>query len=172
MEKMLRKTSREIHKLRNSKTPRGQPDVVSFKEKMAFFLKSSPTIPPLSMDSDSEVASPTEPLSPLHLLATTTLPSYSSATADQKNSSHSSCIARLSLISTDEKSGEHTPMQSPHTSSPSSPTPTLAATLPPMAGTASLLVRQLTARQATTGAIPKVFRPDVLFSTEDQGVEV
>ncbi|XP_045618718.1 LOW QUALITY PROTEIN: protein kibra [Procambarus clarkii] len=172
MEKMLRKTSREIHKLRNSKTPRGQPDVVSFKEKMAFFLKSSPTIPPLSMDSDGEVASPTEPLGPLHPTLATTLPSYSSATSDQKNSSHSPCISRLPLPSTDQKSGEHTPTQSPHTSSPSSPTPTSTATSSPMPGSASLLMRQLTARQSTTGAIPKVFRPDVLFSTEDQGVEV
>ncbi|KAG7177001.1 protein kibra-like isoform X1 [Homarus americanus] len=167
MEKMLRKTSREIHKLRNSKTPRGQPDVVSFKEKMAFFLKSSPTIPPLSMDSDNEVASPTEPLSPLQPTAATTLPSYASVTSDHKNISHSSCVT-----SEDQKSGEHTPTQSPHTSSPSSPTPTSTTTSPPMPGSASPLVRQLTARQSTTGAIPKVFRPDVLFSTEDQGVEV
>lgn len=182
MEKMLRKTSREIHKLRNSKTPRGQPDVVSFKEKMAFFLKSSPTIPPLTMDSDSDMASPTEPLSPLQPTAATTLPSCSSNTSENKNPTQSSqCITRLQYSGSDQKSDEHTPTQSPPTSSPSSPTstsdtksppPTSTATSSSLPGSASLVVRQLTARQSTTGAIPKVFRPDVLFSTEDQGVEV
>ncbi|XP_068226766.1 protein kibra isoform X2 [Palaemon carinicauda] len=166
MEKMLRKTSREIHKLRNSKTPRGQPDVVSFKEKMAFFLKSSPTIPPLSVELDSEVTSPSEPLSPVNPTANTTLPSYSSATADLKS--------RLQLVNSEPTSGEHTPVQSsPPVSSPSSPVPTSNTALPSNTpGSSSPLVRQLAARQSNTGAIPKVFRPDVLFSTEDQGVEV
>jgi protein KIBRA len=31
MEKLLKKTSREIYKLRKSRTPRGKPDVISFK---------------------------------------------------------------------------------------------------------------------------------------------
>jgi len=31
MEKLLKKTSREIYKLRKSKTPRGKPDIMSFK---------------------------------------------------------------------------------------------------------------------------------------------
>lgn len=31
MLKLLKKTSREIYKLRKSKTPRGQPDMISFK---------------------------------------------------------------------------------------------------------------------------------------------
>lgn len=152
------------------------------REKMAFFLKSSPTIPPLTMDSDSDLASPSEPLSPLQPTAATTLPLCSSATSDNKNPTHSSqCITRLQYPSSDQKSDEHTPTQTPHTSSPSSPTstsdtisppPTSTTTLSSSPGSASLVVRQLTARQSTTGAIPKVFRPDVLFSTEDQGVEV
>ncbi|RXG51749.1 Protein KIBRA [Armadillidium vulgare] len=55
MQKMLRRTSREIHKLRHSKTPRGQPDLISFKEKIAFFLKSNTTIPPLNIDVESDL---------------------------------------------------------------------------------------------------------------------
>ena len=31
MEKLLKKTSREIYKLRKSRTPRGKPDLISFK---------------------------------------------------------------------------------------------------------------------------------------------
>lgn len=31
MEKLLKRTSREIYKLRKSKTPRGKPDLISFK---------------------------------------------------------------------------------------------------------------------------------------------
>ncbi|XP_047478545.1 protein kibra-like isoform X2 [Penaeus chinensis] len=171
MEKMLRKTSREIHKLRNSKTPRGQPDVVSFKEKMAFFLKSSPTIPPLTVDSDSEVSSPTEPLSPALPTGGPTLPPYSSVTSEHKNSSQvSTPVTHSQTLNSDEQSPDHSSQKSPHTSSPSSPVPTPTNT--PLTGPASSLVRQLTARHSSTGAIPKVFRPDVLFSSEDQGVEV
>ncbi|XP_042877110.1 protein kibra-like isoform X2 [Penaeus japonicus] len=171
MEKMLRKTSREIHKLRNSKTPRGQPDVVSFKEKMAFFLKSSPTIPPLTVDSDSEVSSPTEPLSPALPTGGPTLPPYSSVTSEHKNSSHvSTPVTHSQTLNSEEQSPDHNSQKSPRTSSPSSPIPTPTST--PLSGSASSLVRQLTARHSTTGAIPKVFRPDVLFSSEDQGVEV
>ncbi|XP_037798348.1 splicing factor 3A subunit 1-like [Penaeus monodon] len=171
MEKMLRKTSREIHKLRNSKTPRGQPDVVSFKEKMAFFLKSSPTIPPLTVDSDSEVSSPTEPLSPALPTGGPTLPPYSSVTSEHKNSSQvSTPITHSQTLNSDEQSPDHSSQKSPRTSSPSSPVPTPTNT--PLTGPASPLVRQLTARHSSTGAIPKVFRPDVLFSSEDQGVEV
>ncbi|XP_069996568.1 protein kibra isoform X2 [Penaeus vannamei] len=171
MEKMLRKTSREIHKLRNSKTPRGQPDVVSFKEKMAFFLKSSPTIPPLTVDSDSEVSSPTEPLSPALPTGGPTLPPYSSVTSEHKNSSQvSTPLTHSQTLNSDEQSPDHSSQKSPRTSSPSSPVPTPTNT--PLTGSASPLVRQLTARHSSTGAIPKVFRPDVLFSSEDQGVEV
>ncbi|XP_063609049.1 protein kibra-like isoform X2 [Penaeus indicus] len=171
MEKMLRKTSREIHKLRNSKTPRGQPDVVSFKEKMAFFLKSSPTIPPLTVDSDSEVSSPTEPLSPALPTGGPTLPPYSSVTSEHKNSSQvSTPVTHSQTLNSDEQSPDLSSQKSPRTSSPSSPVPTPTNT--PLTGPASPLVRQLTARHSNTGAIPKVFRPDVLFSSEDQGVEV
>ncbi|XP_050724203.1 protein kibra-like isoform X2 [Eriocheir sinensis] len=236
MEKMLRKTSREIHKLRNSKTPRGQPDVVSFKEKMAFFLKSSPTIPPLNVDVDGDAATP-EPLDRLlHQPTATTALSCTPVTSHTKNQIPSSCIARLQQQHQQhhpgsEKSGERTPThchQAPSSNpattlpslqgsiisgssstatttasstpgapgsvleeshlastfteiSPSNPAlspspsnipPSPSASSPAVPDSASSLVRQLAAKQSTTGAIPKVFRPDVLFSTEDQGVEV
>ncbi|XP_066941887.1 protein kibra isoform X1 [Macrobrachium rosenbergii] len=149
MEKMLRKTSREIHKLRNSKTPRGQPDVVSFKEKMAFFLKSSPTIPPLSVELDSEVTSPSEPLSPINPTANVTLPSYSSATSDVKS--------RLQLANSEPMSGEHTPVQSsPPASSPSATCSYLKYCFH-FPNTLWLFSLRVPARQSNTGAIPKVF---------------
>ncbi|KAK8377259.1 hypothetical protein O3P69_013723 [Scylla paramamosain] len=231
MEKMLRKTSREIHKLRNSKTPRGQPDVISFKEKMAFFLKSSPTIPPLTVDCDTDMATPESVDHLLHLPTATTTLSCSPVSSHSKSQPPGSCIARLqqqqqpgseksdtsestcarnyqapssstqtlpssqgsiaSVLSSTTASS--TPGAPNSVSDPSSMSPTLAtispsnsassasslcisasSSAPPLAlsGSASPLVRQLTAKQSTTGAIPKVFRPDVLFSTEDQGVEV
>ncbi|KAK7072729.1 Wwc1p [Halocaridina rubra] len=162
MEKMLRKTSREIHKLRNSKTPRGQPDVVSFKEKMAFFLKSSPPIPPLSVELEGEVSSPppSSPLMPINPTANFTSPVHSSSTSDK---------SRSPLVLSEQGSGDHTPTQ---TSPPLSPVLTSNVSPSAMSGSSSSLVRQLAARQSNTGAIPKVFHPDVLFSTEDQGVEV
>ncbi|VEN33522.1 unnamed protein product, partial [Callosobruchus maculatus] len=48
VEKMLRKVSKEIYKLRKSKAGNGKPDLISFKEKMAFFTRPSTTVPYLS----------------------------------------------------------------------------------------------------------------------------
>ncbi|PSN40195.1 hypothetical protein C0J52_12889 [Blattella germanica] len=45
VEKMLKKTSKEIYKLRKSKAGKGKPDVISFKEKMAFFTRVNLTVP-------------------------------------------------------------------------------------------------------------------------------
>ena len=199
---------------------------------MAFFLKSSPTIPPLTVDCDTDMATP-EPVD--HLLnlptATTTL-SCSPVTSHTKSHIPASCIARLqqqqqhsgsekSVTSEQVSTQSHQALSSnPQTlsssqgsiisvpstttassmpaapsyvSDPSLTSPTLTAislsnsaspassscvsassSAPPLAlpDSASPLVRQLTAKQSTTGAIPKVFHPDVLFSTEDQGVEV
>lgn len=45
IEKMLRKVSKEIYKLRKSKAGNGKPDVISFQEKMAFFTRSDSTVP-------------------------------------------------------------------------------------------------------------------------------
>ncbi|KAL1509063.1 hypothetical protein ABEB36_003862 [Hypothenemus hampei] len=45
VEKMLRKVSREIYKLRKTKAGNGKPDVISFKEKMAFFTRTQMTVP-------------------------------------------------------------------------------------------------------------------------------
>ncbi|KAF2357747.1 WW domain [Trinorchestia longiramus] len=49
--KVMRRTKREIHKLRHSHTSPTQPDLLSFKEKMAFFLNGSTTTFPLPCDS-------------------------------------------------------------------------------------------------------------------------
>ncbi|KAJ8922722.1 hypothetical protein NQ315_007757 [Exocentrus adspersus] len=45
VEKMLRKVSKEIYKLRKSKAGNGKPDIISFKEKMAFFTKVNTNVP-------------------------------------------------------------------------------------------------------------------------------
>ena len=46
MEKLLRKTGKDIYKLRKTKTiSKGQPDVHAFKEKMAFFTTLKSDIP-------------------------------------------------------------------------------------------------------------------------------
>ncbi|XP_057670637.1 protein kibra isoform X1 [Diorhabda carinulata] len=45
IEKMLRKVSKEIYKLRKSKAGNGKPDVISFQEKMAFFTRSDSIVP-------------------------------------------------------------------------------------------------------------------------------
>ncbi|XP_014298495.2 protein kibra isoform X1 [Microplitis demolitor] len=57
VEKMLRKTSKEIYKLRKTKVGKGKPDIISFKEKMAFFTRvnlSVPVLPP--DDTNSELS--------------------------------------------------------------------------------------------------------------------
>lgn len=48
VEKLLQKTSKEIYKLRKSKAGVGRPDVISFKQKMAFFTRINLTVPVLS----------------------------------------------------------------------------------------------------------------------------
>jgi len=52
MEKILRKTSKEIYKLRKTKSIKGQIDVHSFKEKMAFFTSVKVKVPILSGDDE------------------------------------------------------------------------------------------------------------------------
>ncbi|ODN03268.1 Protein kibra [Orchesella cincta] len=53
MLKLLKKTSREIYKLRKSKTPRGQPDMISFKEKITFFTHNPVAMSAFAKDSDN-----------------------------------------------------------------------------------------------------------------------
>ncbi|KAG8272243.1 hypothetical protein J6590_044902 [Homalodisca vitripennis] len=50
VEKLLKKTSREIYKLRKSKAGKGKPDLISFKEKMAFFTKANVSVPVLPLE--------------------------------------------------------------------------------------------------------------------------
>ncbi|KYN34618.1 Protein kibra [Trachymyrmex septentrionalis] len=47
VEKMLKKTSKEIYKLRKTKAGKGKPDMISFKEKMAFFTRVNLNVPVL-----------------------------------------------------------------------------------------------------------------------------
>jgi len=54
IEKLLKKTSREIYKLRKSR--KQQPDVTSFREKMAFFTRVKFHVPPLPAESELEEA--------------------------------------------------------------------------------------------------------------------
>ncbi|KAK7604923.1 hypothetical protein V9T40_006109 [Parthenolecanium corni] len=63
IDKLLKKTSREIYKLRKSKAGSGKPDVISFKEKMAFFTRpniSVPILPPMENASEIESSSATD----------------------------------------------------------------------------------------------------------------
>ncbi|XP_008192133.1 protein kibra isoform X2 [Tribolium castaneum] len=50
VEKMLRKVSKEIYKLRKTKAGNGKPDIISFKEKMAFFTRVNSNVPFLPPD--------------------------------------------------------------------------------------------------------------------------
>ncbi|XP_034952676.1 protein kibra [Chelonus insularis] len=50
VEKMLKKTSKEIYKLRKTKVGKGKPDIISFKEKMAFFTRVNLNVPVLPPD--------------------------------------------------------------------------------------------------------------------------
>nr|CAD7416434.1 unnamed protein product [Timema poppensis] len=52
VDKMLKKTSKEIYKLRKSKAGKGKPDIISFKEKMAFFTRVKITVPVLPPGED------------------------------------------------------------------------------------------------------------------------
>lgn len=57
MEKLLRKTAKEIYKLRKTKSIKGQLDVQSFKEKMAFFTCVKANVPIYGEDSDDDTGS-------------------------------------------------------------------------------------------------------------------
>ncbi|XP_018396456.1 PREDICTED: protein kibra [Cyphomyrmex costatus] len=55
VEKMLKKTSKEIYKLRKTKAGKGKPDMISFKEKMAFFTRVNlnvPVLPPEELGNE------------------------------------------------------------------------------------------------------------------------
>ena len=57
IEKMLKKTGRDIYKLRKSKTAsKGQLDVHAFKEKMAFFTNLKTDVPVIAGDGGTAVA--------------------------------------------------------------------------------------------------------------------
>ncbi|CAK9813165.1 Protein kibra [Anthophora plagiata] len=67
VEKMLKKTSKEIYKLRKTKAGKGKPDIISFKEKMAFFTRVNLNVPVLPPDDSlCENASSVSPLSIQH----------------------------------------------------------------------------------------------------------
>jgi len=55
MEKMLRKTAKEIYKLRKTKGIKGQLDVQSFKEKMAFFTSVKAEVPLLGDEEEGDL---------------------------------------------------------------------------------------------------------------------
>ncbi|EDV90829.1 GH14353 [Drosophila grimshawi] len=50
LHKLLMKTTKEIHKLRKTKVPKGCPDLVSFKEKITFFTRKGMPVPELPSD--------------------------------------------------------------------------------------------------------------------------
>ncbi|XP_076684290.1 WW and C2 domain containing protein kibra isoform X1 [Andrena cerasifolii] len=55
VEKMLKRTSKEIYKLRKTKAGKGKPDIISFKEKMAFFTRVNLNVPVLPPEDSSYV---------------------------------------------------------------------------------------------------------------------
>ena len=57
MEKLLKKTAKEIYKLRKSKTLKGELDVQSFREKMAFFTSVKASVPIYQEQSDDDTGS-------------------------------------------------------------------------------------------------------------------
>ncbi|XP_064482085.1 protein kibra-like [Ornithodoros turicata] len=61
MEKLLKKTSREIYRLRKSR--KKQPDMSFFREKMAFFTRAQSSVPALPPESTepSDVSAPSNP---------------------------------------------------------------------------------------------------------------
>jgi len=63
MEKLLKKTAKEIYKLRKTKTNKGQLDVQSFREKMAFFTCIKSSVPILGESETEEGPSNPSPLS-------------------------------------------------------------------------------------------------------------
>lgn len=65
VEKMLKKTSKEIYKLRKTKAGKGKPDIISFKEKMAFFTRVNLNVPVLPPE-DSMCENLSSPLSIQH----------------------------------------------------------------------------------------------------------
>lgn len=84
VEKMMKKTSKEIYKLRKTKAGKGKPDIISFKEKMAFFTRVNlnvPVLPPedLGIDGTCPTASHThrryasEPVSNVHGVINSTM---------------------------------------------------------------------------------------------------
>lgn len=54
VEKLLKKTFKEIYKLRKSKAGKGKPDLISFKEKMAFFTRANVNVPLLPTEEEAE----------------------------------------------------------------------------------------------------------------------
>ncbi|CRK92430.1 CLUMA_CG005998, isoform A [Clunio marinus] len=62
MQKLLRKTSKEIYKLRKTKVEKNKPDMISFKEKMAFFTRrGASSVPEIPASSTSGInPSPSE----------------------------------------------------------------------------------------------------------------
>ncbi|XP_059609935.1 protein kibra [Phlebotomus argentipes] len=53
LQKLMHKKSKEIYKLRKTRLGKGQPDIVSFKEKMAFFTRMGMSVPELPTENAS-----------------------------------------------------------------------------------------------------------------------
>jgi len=87
IEKLLKKHAKEIYKLRKTKSIKGQLDVQSFKEKMAFFTSVKAHVPILGGDESEE-------------------DSGSEATLRLVNSGLSSCLATPRLNEEDKEDGE------------------------------------------------------------------
>lgn len=62
MAKLLKRTAKEIYKLRKSKSLKGELDVQSFKEKMAFFTSVRASVPIYQEESDDDTCSETSSL--------------------------------------------------------------------------------------------------------------
>lgn len=63
LQKLLHKTSKEIYKLRKTKIAKGSPDLVTFKEKMAFFTRKGLSVPELPAELSINEGDPINRLS-------------------------------------------------------------------------------------------------------------
>ncbi|XP_055679801.1 protein kibra isoform X2 [Lutzomyia longipalpis] len=68
LQKLMHKKSKEIYKLRKTRLGKGQPDIVSFKEKMAFFTRMGMSVPELPTEntSNEDLTLPENPHGPLN----------------------------------------------------------------------------------------------------------
>jgi len=128
MEKLLKKTYKEIYKLRKSKSLKGQLDVQSFKEKMAFFTSVKSSVPIYQEESDDDTCSESSTLQsstdPPRMLASSNYSTPTPTVVDDQEDRHT-LKEGLSTETVDTITEEETEGATNHSSQNSTPTPNL-----------------------------------------------